>query len=385
MDRPSRSTSATRSRSPRDSSSNPQRTIPDIFRPPARDTMRPAQATQRRSPSPHRPNIPLPSGDSNPPNPSDNAGHNTPIGINDLRAVAAEITSTLSAAIADIKSSIQSVTGRVEEMEITTARHEDSITQLQNSRDSYSLLLRDFNRHLEDLDNRGRRNNLRVRGVPESIDSQMIPQALAAIFNDLLGRPPETPVKMERAHRALRPRGRESDPPRDIICCITSFPLKEEILRNARIRQHLQYQGSEIRLFQDLSNITLQRRRELRPLLECLRARAITYRWKFPFGLSASNNGHTALLRVPEDLEQFCSTLNIPFIDLPDWYSEFRRQDPNSSFSMDGIHEAGDFHIRRRRAHPSSHTSREDPSALRPLSPTASPAHRRARHSPGPV
>lgn len=77
------------------------------------------------------------------------------------------------------------------------------------------------------------------------------------------------------------------------------------------------FQGTEVKIFQDLLNITLQRRRELRPLLDLLCSRAITYRGKFPFCLLATAQGCTALLKVPEDLDHFCSTLDIPFIELP--------------------------------------------------------------------
>lgn len=205
---------------------------------------------------------------------------------------------------------------------------------------------------MEDLDNRGRRRNLRVRGFSESIDSAQLSRMVTAHFNELLERPQDTPIAMERIHRVLRPRGRDTDPPRDIICCLTDFLLKEEILRKARSRIHFSFQGSDIKLFQDLSNITLQRRREMRPLLDVLRARNIIYRWKFPFCLSASHNGHIANLRVPEDLEHFCTSLNLPLVDLPDWYSDFRLPPFRRTTSMDGITEAGNFSNRRRRTHP---------------------------------
>lgn len=141
---------------------------------------------------------------------------------------------------------------------------------------------------MEDPDNRGRRHNIRVRGVPEVIEPAAIPQAICSIFNDLLGRSADSPFKMQRAHRALRPPPRDSGPLRDVICCIVNFPLKEEILRKARDRGCIMYNDTELKLFQDLSQITLQNRHALRPLLEALHSHNIQYRWKFPFGLAAS-------------------------------------------------------------------------------------------------
>lgn len=139
------------------------------------------------------------------------------------------------------------------------------------------------------LDKRGRCHNLRVRGLPESIEPSSLTPTVSAVFNDLLERPHDTPIEMERIHRALRPRGKDTDLPRDVVCCLVNYPLKDKILRKACNRNHLLHQGAEIKIFQDISNITLQCKRKLRPLLDLLRARAITYRQTFPFCLFATS------------------------------------------------------------------------------------------------
>lgn len=108
------------------------------------------------------------------------------------------------------------------------------------------------------------------------------------------------------------------------FCCIVDYQLKEEILRKAHTLAPLLHHGKELRLFQDLSSITLQRRRELKPLLEVLRSKGIVYCWKFTFDLVASIQGRSALLRVPEDLHNFCKTLDIPLTEVSDWYAQFR-------------------------------------------------------------
>ena len=154
-------------------------------------------------------------------------------------------------------------------------------------------------------------------------DQIPVERTAETIFNDILERPPDSPIEFERIHRALRLRGRENDPPRDIICCLVNFPLKEAILRKAREKNRVIFNGTEIKLYQDLSNITLQQRRALRPITEQLRSRGIPYRWKFPFCLSATSRGHTALLRTPDDLRAFCEAMNIPRTEVPEWYNSF--------------------------------------------------------------
>lgn len=51
-----------------------------------------------------------------------------------------------------------------------------------------------MNKHLEDLDNRGRRQNIRVGGIPETINSDQIASAVQSAFNKLLDKPSDTPI-----------------------------------------------------------------------------------------------------------------------------------------------------------------------------------------------
>lgn len=126
-------------------------------------------------------------------------------------------------------------------------------------------------------------------------------KATLAIFNDHLGRHLDTQIEIEHLHHALQLRARytNTDPPRDVIGYIINFTIKEKILRRARNRGRILYHSTEIKLYQDLSQITLQKRKDLCPLSDVLREREIPYRWKFPFCLSAGTPGRTAELRYP--------------------------------------------------------------------------------------
>lgn len=268
--------------------------------------------------------------------------------LNDLHTVADDIKNTLTAAIAALSLEVRAITARVVEVENTAAQQGTMLRHVNRKVDSHTLHLRDLHRQVEDLENRSRRHNLRLRGLPEIVEHDQLTSVVSEIFNNLLGRPPQTPVKMERIHRALRPKGKSTDPPRDVICCISDFQLKEDILRNARLRHKYLHEGSELQIYQDLSNITLQNRRDLKPLLEVLRERAIIYRWKFPFGLFASHQGRSALLRVPEELQMFCDALCIPYVDVPDWYAEFRIRAARKDQQVETMETVPTRHRRRR-------------------------------------
>ncbi|XP_077310065.1 alpha-2-macroglobulin-like protein 1 [Lithobates pipiens] len=95
---------------------------------------------------------------------------------NNLRSVATDIketlTAALTAAISDLRVDIQAISGRVQEVENVMATHSTVIRRSCQAIDTHTLQLRDLNRHIEDLDNHGRHHNLRIRGLPETIDAQ---------------------------------------------------------------------------------------------------------------------------------------------------------------------------------------------------------------------
>lgn len=375
MGKGDRSSSATRSRSPQDGETQLSGNIPTLFRTLQWDPQPSSQASSHSmrsaSCSPDHVNH----SQANTASPTASTAQF--LCLHDLQNIASDIKSTLSAAIGELRLDIQAVAVRLERVEATTSRQENAIAQVQQVSDHHSFQLREMNRHLEDLDNRAGRHNIRVRDLTETVHPSNLQQCMQSIFNGLLDRPHDSPIEIEHIHRALRPRGRDSNPPRNVICCLVNFPLKEKILKWARERCQILHEGSAIKLFQDLSPITLQHRKDLHPLMDILRSRNISYRWKFPFCLSASAMGRRALLRVPEDVQQFCNALNIPIPHLPDWCSEHRISAP---WNADHREDPMEWNAQRPCRQRSPPTTPPPQTRRHPAngSPSASPAHRRS-------
>lgn len=136
-------------------------------------------------------------------------------------------------------------------------QREKAIKWLEQVTDMHSQHFIYISRHLEDLDNRGRWNNLRLRGVPELVMLEQVPQALQKIFNNLLERPTDVTIEFIHAHRTLRARGPDTAPLHDIICCFQNFVLKEEVLSKAWQNEAILFNNNTILLFKNLSPITL--------------------------------------------------------------------------------------------------------------------------------
>lgn len=68
----------------------------------------------------------------------------------------------------DIRGEITGVVTRVAEISATTEAHNARLTTLERALSLETSQNRALQLHIQDLEDRGRRNNLRLRGVPEA-------------------------------------------------------------------------------------------------------------------------------------------------------------------------------------------------------------------------
>ena len=164
----------------------------------------------------------------------------------------------------------------------------------------------------EDLENRERRQNLRIRGVPESIPDKEIRPYLLALFVTLAPHIPDIDWRLDRAHRSLAPKPPPGANPRDIIVRFHFYESKEALTIATRNKSRVDFKGAKIQIFNDLSPITLARRRALRPVTSHLQQNQVPYRWGFPFRLSVTKDGSQHSMRDLQECEAFIRNLGLP-------------------------------------------------------------------------
>lgn len=114
---------------------------------------------------------------------------------------------------------------------------------------------------LEDAENRACRDNLCIRGLPETLTEG----TAIAFFRSLqLTFPPEH-LEFDRIHRSLAPKPSEG-PPRDVIFKLHYYCTKKRLLRAASDCQDLSFQGNSLQLFADLSPVTIVKTEEPKAL-----------------------------------------------------------------------------------------------------------------------
>lgn len=125
--------------------------------------------------------------------------------------------------------------------------------------------------------------------MPESVND--LEAVVHTLMQDLITNIFPHHMEIDRAHRALTA-PRSDDHPRDVIVK-PYYKIKEKMMAEARGRGDISLLGHSVQLFADISQLTIQKRRSLKPLLTHLMNRHIKYRWSFPFQLSFTYKGKT--------------------------------------------------------------------------------------------
>ena len=236
----------------------------------------------------------------------------------DLERFADRVEKALKEDVAQLKADTNHLGNRVEALEQKLEDVLPVIAQLQEKCSAQDHQIEALLCHLDDIENRSRRANIRIRGLPEATGARDIAPTLQDIFKDILGLPATAVVEIDRAHRALKPPSQDENNPRDIICKLHKYTLKDRIMQKMRGKSHYDFDGAQLS-YQDISRRTLMQRRLLRPLLVALQDAGLSYRWGFPFYLQATKDGRTVTLRTKDDLPHFLSSLDLDQVDFPDW------------------------------------------------------------------
>lgn len=133
----------------------------------------------------------------------------------------------------------------------------------------HAMQLQDLLYHIDDIENRNRRNNIKFRVLPETVEPGQLHNTLQNLFSSLLAGSIKALILLDRAHRAMDPRGQNAQVSRDVICRVQYYTEKEALRSAARFNPP-EYEGTPFMFLHDLSRRTLLLRRAPKPLLAVL-------------------------------------------------------------------------------------------------------------------
>lgn len=115
---------------------------------------------------------------------------------------------------------MSSIDSRVTETENRISTTEDALQTRERELSTLTKTVTRLQAKVDDLENRGRRKNLRVVGLPEKAEgSTPLAQFLMKMIPKWLDLSFDPRLEIERAHRSLGPVPGGSDPPRSELFC----------------------------------------------------------------------------------------------------------------------------------------------------------------------
>lgn len=219
-----------------------------------------------------------------------------------------ELSKACSIITNDIKQDIQSFGTRIDTIETKIDETLPKVNQHSKCISELYDRLEEAYSKIEDLENRSRRYNVRIRGLPENHSD--LEEAVQSLMRDLIPGIKSHHLEIDRVHRALTA-PRQDGLPRDIIVKPHYYSIKEKLMAAARNRPDIQLLGSSIQLYADLAPSTVQKRRNLKPLLQQLMKHQIKYRWSFPFRLSFTYRGKNHFFSTYQEGEELLLQLGI--------------------------------------------------------------------------
>lgn len=196
-----------------------------------------------------------------------------------------------SQAIQDIETSMNDFEGRIATLEST-------VGNLLKENDQLKL-------KADDLENRSRRCNIRITGIPEKAEGPQPTSFIESFLGEVLGADAfPRPLTVDRAHRVAIQR-RQNNSPRPFIACIHHFQMKQRIMQLAREKGRLSYKGSEIRIYADYSAEVARRRAVFTPIKARLREAGFQFSLLFPAKLRVVDGGTRQEFNTPAEATAF--------------------------------------------------------------------------------
>ncbi|KAJ1090836.1 hypothetical protein NDU88_003964 [Pleurodeles waltl] len=172
---------------------------------------------------------------------------------------------------------------------------DDTLEQAQDAREEELdchrrelLALQDKNQELqyqiEDLGNRCRRSNIRIKGVSSQAVTGKLEDFIEHLFRYVAPDLKDQTVVLDRTHRDGLP-AHSPGQAQDILTCLHHYKQRETIMAGGWDQPLIDFEGFRVGLFQDLFSLMLHRCRTLRPLTDFLRENNIRYKWGHPFRL----------------------------------------------------------------------------------------------------
>uniref|UniRef100_K7E3T0 L1 transposable element RRM domain-containing protein n=1 Tax=Monodelphis domestica TaxID=13616 RepID=K7E3T0_MONDO len=226
---------------------------------------------------------------------------------------------------------IQSLRTRIKQLESSDlTRQQDTIKQNKKN-EKIEENVKHLIHKTDDLENRSKRDNLRIIGLPEDHDKR---KSLNIILEEIIQEncpeilEQEGKVEIERIHRSSPVFNPQLTTPRNVIAKFKNNQMKEKILQTAK-KKPFRYHGNTVRLTQDLAASTLKDQKAWNTIFQKARELGLQPRIKYPSKLTIFLQGKVWSFNTTEEFQAFINKR-------PDLNRKFDVQPQNSRESSKG-------------------------------------------------
>ncbi|KAJ4932381.1 hypothetical protein JOQ06_010804 [Pogonophryne albipinna] len=152
--------------------------------------------------------------------------------------------------------------GRLTEAEERLGAVEDDASALNNTTKQLRQLVESLEAKMEDLENRSRRSNVRLIGLPENAEGKDACTFLEKWIPEILGAGSfAAPLAIERAHRVPSGRPKPNAPPRALLIKFLNYKDKTKVMSAAYEKGKIHFDKHHIMFFHDVAKETDTKRR----------------------------------------------------------------------------------------------------------------------------
>lgn len=220
----------------------------------------------------------------------------------EMRALHEELTGELT----KLRTAQAETRDEVENMGMTLSETMDRMTTLEKNQKELTKKCKNLQDKYLDLENRSRRNNLRIVGVPEDAENgnmlTFIPVLLRAVLGEDIF---SSPVVIDRAHRSLGPKSSPTDRPRSIVVRFHYYTDKQKVLDISKTKGNLFYNGHRVHLFPDVSPEVGRMRAVFNNVKRKFRDAGVTYSLYYPARFVVTMEGRRHPFDSPQAAQDF--------------------------------------------------------------------------------
>uniref|UniRef100_A0A3B1JAP9 L1 transposable element RRM domain-containing protein n=1 Tax=Astyanax mexicanus TaxID=7994 RepID=A0A3B1JAP9_ASTMX len=163
---------------------------------------------------------------------------------------------------------------------------------------------------MTDLEDRSRRNNIRLVGLPEAAEGSDASGFLRANISNWIPALKGRDIEIDRAHRVYSGKENDTGRPRTLIFRVLRWQDRVAILSGARKVYPVKHAQNTLLFFPDFSPVTTAKRKSFSPVMKKMVAMGLQPFLLFPATIKLQHSGKVMMFDSPQKAEDFVQSLS---------------------------------------------------------------------------